>query len=437
MGLNPAATGADGSPVNRAVARDAGESTLDVVWGLGSGRRARVLLREGRRVEILAIDVEPDRPDRVRAVIDACERLRAAEAEARLRVVVGSAATFAARWHELGAANTGITVHVDLAALSAVPMAARELARVVERLHLERADLHRFAETMRRNLADNVEAMAGAASLSTWTGATAGRPGFVVAAGPSARAAMPWLSRARALGPVIAVDTALPLCREFGVALDVLASVDPHAASRIHLQCGTDDVHALAFQPYCAPAVVAAFDQRVLAVPTGDLLCDRAAARLDLPSVPTCGTVLLYALQIAEVLGCDPIVMIGTDFAHVDGRTHAVGTATGRDATPLGVTVADCRGAAVPTTSALRRFLGDIEHHIAATPARHWLVDGGGAHVAGTRVTSPAAIARWVQRHGRSGAAGPWLPSVAADDDLARMRRAAIWQRLRIEFDAV
>lgn len=421
--------------VSRAIATDTTAEVLDVLWGLGSGRRARALLREGRRVEILALDVEPSRPELAQVVVSACERLRAAQGEGRLRVVVGTPSGFAQRWHELGNGGAAVTMHVDLAALASVPPAARDLAQTIERLHLERLDLHRFAARMRRNLVDNVDALASASPLSCWAGAGAGRPAFVLAAGPSARASMPWLAEARALGPVVAVDTALPLCREFGVPIDCLVSVDPHASSRVHLQRGADGVHALAFQPFCTPALVGAVGERVLALPAGDALCDRAAIELGLPSLPVAGTVLLYALQIAAALGCDPVILVGADFAHVGGRSHAEGTATAHLAPPTGEVIADARGVAVPTSSALRRFAGVIARHIDRSGARHWRVEGGGAHLAGARTVELAAVGRWVRRAARGRAPTRWLPRPVAPPAAVVADRRATWLRLLGEFD--
>src|SRR5689334_9259197 len=134
-----------------AAAKDDGIAALAVVWGLGSGRRARALLREGKRVEILAIDVDPARPELARMIVTSCERLRDAYTSGRLAIRIGSPEAFAQRWHELGALQDRVAVHVDLAALTAVPPAARDLARAIERLHVERMDLHRFAAQMRSN----------------------------------------------------------------------------------------------------------------------------------------------------------------------------------------------------------------------------------------------------------------------------------------------
>ncbi|MBC8067247.1 MAG: hypothetical protein IAG13_02845 [Deltaproteobacteria bacterium] len=127
-----------------------------LVWGLGSGRRVRALLREGKRVEVLAIDVDPARADLVDAIVAACPRLCEAQRDGRLRIRVAPpeqlAAHFSVCTQQHGHEHT---LHVDLAALSSVPVPARDLARAIERLWTERADLERFAPRLHANLRAN------------------------------------------------------------------------------------------------------------------------------------------------------------------------------------------------------------------------------------------------------------------------------------------
>jgi hypothetical protein len=181
----------------------------------------------------------------------------------------------------------------------------------------------------------------------------------------------------------------------------------------VHLQEGCDGVGVLATQPYCTPAIVSSFATRVLALPAGDKLCDRGATELDLPSLPVAGTVLLYALQIAALLGCDPIFVAGADFAYVDGLSHARGTATSKLAPRTGLVVPDRNGRMVPSSTSLVRFKGDVEQHIAASTSRHVVIDGGGAAIAGVRTIDPVGATR--------GAARRFLFAARA----ARARRAA------------
>lgn len=413
---------------------DEGTPSHALVWGLGSGRKVRALLREGKHVEVLAIDVDPQRPDAARAIVASCPRLVEAEREGRLHVLVAAPEQLAAHFSVRAQDRLG-ALHIDHAALAAVPPAARDLARMIERLSAEQLDAQRFAPRLRANLRDNVEALARATSLSGWRDAAKGRPGFVLAAGPSARAALPWLGDARKLGPLIAVDTALPLCRGTGLPIDCLVSVDPHPTSSVHLQEGCDGVGVLATQPFCTPAIVSSFATRVLALPAGDKLCDRGAAELELPSLPVAGTVLLYALQIAAVLGCDPIFVAGADFAYVDGLSHARGTATSKPAPRTGLVVPDRHGRMVPSSTTLVRFKGDVEQHVAASTTRHVVVDGGGAAIAGVRTVAPATIERWVQRAARHSDSFS-LGAPPEPDELQIARQLRTWRRLLAEFDA-
>jgi hypothetical protein len=409
-----------------------GEAPLAVVWGLGSGRKARALLRDGARVLVYAIDVAADRSDVVEAVVTACDRLRTARRDGRLTIVHGSAAELARAFRQLP--DDGVVMHVDLAALASVPEPARALARTIERLHLEQTDLHRFAARLRDNLRDNLVALCDAAPVTAWSGAASGRPGFVLAAGPSARAAMPWLAAARRHGPLFAVDTALPLCREHALPIDCLVSVDPHPRSAVHLSRGCDDVGALAFQPFCAPSVVQGFARRLCALPAGDRLCDDVAQALALPRLHAGGTVLLYALQLATLVGCDPIVLVGADFAHVGGLSHAEGTATATRMAPSGALAPTAAGTLVPTTTALQRFRGEIEDHLAQQRDRAlWWVDGGGAAIAGSRRTDGAAMTRlWRRAPSQAWTSLPPPPATQAHE---HARRLQVWQRALARHD--
>lgn len=393
-----------------------------------------MLLRAGHRVEVLAIDVDPTRPESARAIVGGCEELRGALGTGALVVRIAGPGQLAARFQGLADLRPRPQLEVDLVALMHVPAPARALARMVERIHVERSDLERFAPVLRGNVRANVDAMAGATSLAALAGHARGRLGVVLAAGPSASASLDWIAANRGVGPLIAVDTALPMCVRAGIAIDYLVSIDPHAASAVHLQRGCAGVGVLAFQPYTAPAIVAALPERVLALPEGDRLCDAVALRTDLPRLPVAGTVLLYALQLAAQLGCDPIVIVGADFAHVGGRSHADGTATSITTTPTGVSARSRDDREVASSTALLRFHSEVERHLARTAVRHVAVDGGGAAIAGARMVGRDALARWITRRARNDA--PWrrpaLPAVA-DSTVATGR--ALWTSLLDAFE--
>lgn len=387
-----------------------------VVWGLGTGRHIRHAARAGDRLIVFAVDVPPRDAARVERVLQNRPELARAHSEGRLEIVVGDLQTLRSRFSSLGE-DTAQELIVDLAALDAAPEDMRPLVRLVERLHVEQRDAIKYRERLRSNLEHNLATVVAAPPLSLLTGAAAGRPAFVLAAGPSARAAIRWLPELRRYGPLIAVDTALPLCRQANTTIDCLASIDPHPSSSKHLASGIGGVTYLAFQPYACPQVVAAFANRVVAVPDGDKLCDALADALELPRVEATGTVLTYAIDVATTLGCNPIVLIGADFAHVGLQSHAAGTASATAVIDTGVHTHDTSGQRVATTHALERFRAAVEQRIIrarAAGVAYWAVDGGGARIEGAHMLSWVELAQQLGSRPPPPAVDPeWLADIA------------------------
>jgi hypothetical protein len=360
-----------------------------VVFGLGTGRHLVEPVLRGERLVVFAVDVAPGAPEEVPTRIAGYPEVVAAMERGQLEVVVADVPGVAARFQRLAEASSDApTVDVHLPALDAAPPDLQQLARTVERVHLEHVHGRAVPPRMIENLQRNVEHIARAASLEAVRGLARGFPGFVVAAGPSARAALGFLRTAGRLGPVVAVDTIWPLFATAGLEVDCLATVDPHRESLDHLRGGTRGIDVLAFQPYAMPDLVEASPRRMVALPAGDRLFDACAAELGFPRVQVVGTVLLYALQVAEMMGCSPIVVLGADLAHVGGLTHARGSARARVRIASGATVLDARGEPVPTSRMLLRFHAAIEQHVAGSKTPHWFVDGGGARISGARMVA-------------------------------------------------
>jgi hypothetical protein len=425
-------------------AQDSGVSacTLDrVVWGLATGRHLLGPLEQGERILVLAIDLLPPGTAEVEATITGHPILQRAIQEGRLEIRVEDAPCLARRFASLQRSGGGQpAMDVHLPALLMAPPAAQPLARLVERIHLEHRSHPRVAERMRNNLAANLESMAAAPGIDQLVLTPPHRPGFVLAAGPSARAALPYLRQVRTWGPLLVVDTALPLCQAQNIPVDLVASVDPHPKSRDHVRGGSRGTGILAFQPYCHPEVVAAFPRRVWASPCGDLLFDRVSPDLGLPQVETFNTVLLYAVQIAEKVGCDPIVMVGADLAHVGGLSHARGTASARFVPDVPLSAPNCTGQAVPTTRALQRFQADLERHIRGSAHEYWVVDGGGAAIRGAWRTGweellPVLSSRTAAT-GDPARLGCWLHLSQVPSPEEAARRLELLRQVLAEFDS-
>ncbi len=399
-----------------------------VIWGLGTGRHVRELMGRGR-VLVLAIDLDPGMPEIARAVLDENPDLRRAVWEGRLEVVLDSPDGLARRFQGLRSCK----MHVHLPALAIAPTSAQPLARLVERIHLEARNLERQAPRLRDNLRANVAAIASAPSVTSLAGRGRGHPAFVVAAGPSATASLSHLLGWATVGPIITVDTMLPVLAREAIPVHCAVTADPHPASRGHLAEGTDHVDVLAIQPYAYPEMVDAVAKRVVAAPRGDRLWESVAVALNIPLLDAPGTVLVYALQMAAILECDPVVVIGADLAHVDGRTHASGTAHGHAAQPLGTFSMNRRGERVPSTRELHRFQADVERHIMNSQIPHLAVDGGGAVLRGAQMLDLEQISARLpptSPWGGVGAIRPHGPDAAAD------RAQELMQRLE-QFDSL
>lgn len=390
-----------------------------VVWGLGSGGHLYAPLEQGKRVLVLAIDLEPGSEPLVERILEKDPILGDAHRRQKLEVLVGSVSRLAARFRDCESAGETPEVMVHMPVMDHVPRAARPLAKTLERSATERSRPQRAQRTMRRNLRRNVGAIAAAPNLRA-LGLSARGPAFVLAAGPSAAPAVEALVEHGAPGLVIAVDTVVPLCVRAGLRIDVVCSVDPNRESARHVESlPRSGSPVLCFQPYCCPEVVQAFERRVVAVPRGDLLFDRLASSLDLTAVETHGTVLTFAIQVALMLRCDPVILAGADFAHVGGHSHAPGTAHARRIEAVGSTTLDSRGRSVPTTRVLRGYQEATERLIADSPARFFAIDGGGAAIQGASMIGLEKARHW--QHTQT----PTVEFPAAPSEMTVVQRTA------------
>ena len=401
-----------------------------VVWGLGSGGHLYAPLEQGKRVLVLAIDLAPGSEPVIERILDKDPLLSRARRSGQLEILIGSVSRLAARFGECESWGETPEVVVHMPVMDHVPRAARPLAKTLERTATERRRPQRAQRTMRRNLRRNVEAIAAAPSLDALTTSTRG-PAFVLAAGPSAAPAVEALAGLGAPGLVIGVDTVVPLCVGAGLRLDIVCSVDPNRESARHVEtlASPTTAPALCFQPYCCPEVVQAFERRFVAVPKGDRLFDELAPSLELTAVDTHGTVLTFAIQVALKLRCDPIVLVGADFAHVGGHSHAPGTAHAQRIEAVGSTTLDSRGRSIPTTRVLRGYQDATERLIAGSTARFFAVDGGGAAIEGASMIGLDKTRHW------RGESSPRLETPGPlPETVTGQRRAALEQAItRVE----
>ncbi len=367
-----------------------------VVWGLGTGRHLRRLVREGLRVRVLAIDLAEPTGDAIAARLAARPEVLHAWRRRRLEIVTGPPAKLAAAF----SACQGARVYVHAPALDDTRPEAAALARGIERVHEARLSARGQVVRLRSNLRHNLPHIAAAHGIDHLRGRAAGGAILVVAAGPSLDRFLPVLAQAARHHPTIVVDTALPVLSAAKIPVDLAVCVDPHPTTEDHFATVAPSF-PLAFFPYVWPSVPASFPPGFVAFPDGDRFLDACAKDLGLPVVAAGGTVLLFALQIAAACEPDLVVLVGADLAVPGGRTHARGCAHARAADEAVLKTRRSDGVPVPTTRALRRFQDVVERHIRTARPTHLALDGGGAALAGAVMIDPQGTLAALDRYRR------------------------------------
>lgn len=167
--------------------------------------------------------------------------------------------------------------------------------------------------------------------LLSLAGRFRGYPAILVGAGPSLEKNLEELRRAEGRAIIIAVSTAMKILLGRGIRPDLTAIIDYHNVSARYFESVPPEQ---AVPIVCDPK---ANCEAVLAYSGPKLFCNDPLMNTLLEGVPgdkgslvMGATVAHVAFDIARVLGCDPIVMVGLDLSYPEGRHHAGGTAQQR-----------------------------------------------------------------------------------------------------------
>ncbi len=159
-------------------------------------------------------------------------------------------------------------------------------------------------------------------------GRFSGRPGVIVAAGPSLARNIAALERVRGRAPLVAVSTALKVLLGKGIVPDFAVVVDYGGlsrryfedisqAERIPLVCDLK-ANAAAIETYGGPKLFC-----------DDLLVNTLLNGIGAPKgqIRSGSTVAHAAYHFVCYLGCDPVIFVGQDLAYTGGELHVPGTA--------------------------------------------------------------------------------------------------------------
>ena len=261
----------------------------------------------------------------------------------------------------------------------------------------------RFAGRYLLQTLANLPVIAREGDTAALDGLFAGRPAVVVGAGPSLDDNLPALAALQDRAVVIGVDTALRPLLAGGVQPHLTAAVDPAELNAQHLAGvgGLDDIW-LAAEGSLHPSAFGGFAGRtfVFKVSDHEPWPWLRTVGLDRGGLRAWGSVVTSAFDLAQRLGCNPIVCAGLDLSYPVRRPYCANTIyddTWRAAmATYGCTwealvddyfgrladlrVPDLHGAPVLTTPHLVSFRDWLRQQIAADPSRR-VVNATGAGI--------------------------------------------------------
>lgn len=210
--------------------------------------------------------------------------------------------------------------------------AFEELHEAASRRQINLNTLSKFGSLWARNLYANFPRFLGAAELTALKGAGRGKPAIVLGAGPSLSDHLPAIAASprREDFLVIAVDTALSVCRIHGLEPDFALTVDPQPINFYHMAGESFRRTILLADSASSPLALRRWAGRLIrlqnAFPLSRELA-RISGHTDLDSLGYGGSVSTNAYDLALYLGCSEVLMVGQDLSFPASKVHASGAA--------------------------------------------------------------------------------------------------------------
>lgn len=383
--------------------------TLLIAIGLGLGYLLDALERRQSTLKVLAIEPLPEVTAAMLARRDWTEWL----SSGRLALLVGpdyvGASDVWGMFGRGGATPPRIIAPIIEREFPAEATRATTIARdIVAGVKANDEARRRFAGRYLLNTLENLPTITAEGDARALTGAFAGMPAIVVAAGPSLDRNLPHLRALAERALVISVDTAMRPLLAAGIAPHIVAAVDPSDLNARHLRDLPDATRTwFVAEGSIDPSVFSQFAGRTFTFQVSQhqpwpWLTSIGSGR---GSLLAWGSVLTTAFDLACRAGCDPIVFAGADLAYSRGLQYCRNTVYEREwhdfptdearvelfkeylKTRPHVTHADVNGHDVITTPHFLQFRSWIVSRAgAAAPTRVMNGTGGGV-LAGDAIT--------------------------------------------------
>ena len=181
-------------------------------------------------------------------------------------------------------------------------------------------------DVTRNNLAQNTPYYIGCPGVNELENRFKGYPAIIVAAGPSLKKNIEKLKTLQGKAVIIAVATIYKALLANGIIPDFVCCLDYHEISHEYFSDIDNNKSALVIDPKVTWKVPATFKGKVFVSQDGniDILMNAKHGLKKSLSQGSCVAHLCFYL--ADFLGCDPVILVGQDYAFERGATHFPGT---------------------------------------------------------------------------------------------------------------
>jgi len=176
------------------------------------------------------------------------------------------------------------------------------------------------------NFVKNLPWAASSPGIAHFAGQFARTPAVVVSAGPSLDKNIQDLRGCEDRCLILATDTAVKPLLAAGIEPHFVLSADPSYKNFLHLKGALLSAALLVTEATAYPAVFTEFAGRTISCTYKDSsLRSLSDLMADKGTLTVWGSVATMAMSFALVLGCDPVIFMGQDLAHSDGRIYCTG----------------------------------------------------------------------------------------------------------------
>lgn len=218
--------------------------------------------------------------------------------------------------------------HLPSAALN--PPLFRSAAEIIEsQIFQTFTDINTLvaqSQTFLNNFVENFPKASKAPGIVSLTGLFAEVPAIIVSAGPSLDKNVHELRGCEDRALILSTDTALKPLLSSGIDPHFVLTGDPSLANYLHLKDAPTKEAILVAEATSYPSVFDEFAGRTASCSYDQSSLKSLSSLLEHKgTLKVWGSVATIALDFALLLGCNPIIFIGQDLAHTDGRIYCSG----------------------------------------------------------------------------------------------------------------